>query len=62
MERHKVKSVTVEYENGDVETFQVDAMWHIRRRDFFRGAKKSEEGFVNHAIRWLGLPGINNEC
>jgi len=43
----------VEYENGDVELFKEEGMFHIAREDFPRGATKPEQHFVSHDIRWI---------
>lgn len=53
MKRRDVKSVTVEYQDGAVETFQMEGMWHTVRQNYSKGAKNPEQGWQAHEIRWV---------
>lgn len=53
MIRRDVKSVTVEYEDGAVESFQMDGMFHVVRQNYSKGAKTPEQGWQQHEIRWV---------
>jgi hypothetical protein len=48
-----VKSVTITYSDGEVETFQEEGMYHISRTEHPRGAKNVDTAFTTHQLRWM---------
>lgn len=53
MERKNVKSVTIEYADGTVETHQGDEMRHVSHKHYRKGDKTPEDGYMHHEVIWL---------
>lgn len=48
----KVRAVTVIYEDGSTEVFEPIEGFHRATRNYDKGAKKPEEAWLAHEIRW----------
>jgi hypothetical protein len=53
MIKRNVKSITVEYDNNDVDTFQEEGMYHLKRQFYRKGDTKPEEGSISNMIAWI---------
>jgi len=53
MIRKEIKTLTIEYEDGSVDTFKEPGMFHVSRNGYPRGNMDRSEGFTVNEIRWI---------
>jgi hypothetical protein len=61
MPKRDVARVAITYSDGSVEVHEGENMRHVVHQSYPKGAKKLEDGFAQHAIRWTIPHSIYNK-